>query len=107
MRQVLQKEVGDDDLYSEFADVSDLGIILRHLRNGRLLDRNRAMVVLASRRKTPIRTICAFLVSVREQIESLESVSSTPLNSLNLLPFCAPCIVLGALDVDPGEPRSL
>jgi transposase len=61
MRQVLQKEVGDDDLYSEFADVSDLGIILRHLRNGRLLDRNRAMVVLASRRKTPIRTICAFL----------------------------------------------
>ena len=61
MRQVLQKEVGDDDLYREFADVSDLGIILRHLRNGRLLDRNRAMVVLASRRKTPIRTICAFL----------------------------------------------
>ena len=61
MRQVLQKEVGDDDLYREFADVSDLGIILRHLRNGRLLDRNRAMVVLASRRKIPIRTICAFL----------------------------------------------
>jgi transposase len=61
MRQVLQKEVGDDDLYREFADVSDLGILLRHLRNGRLLDRNRAMVVLASRRKIPILTICAFL----------------------------------------------
>ena len=61
MRQVLQKEVGDDDLYREFADVSDLGILLKHLRNGRLLDRNRAMVVLASHRKIPIRTICAFL----------------------------------------------
>jgi transposase len=61
MRQVLQKEVGDVELYREFADVSDLGILLRHLRNGRLLHRNRAMVVLASRRKTPIRTICAFL----------------------------------------------
>jgi transposase len=61
MRQILQKEVGDDELYREFADVSDLRILLRHLRNGRLLDRNRAMVVLASRRKISIRTICTFL----------------------------------------------
>ena len=42
-------------------------------------------------------------MSVREQIESLESVSNPLLNSLNSLPFCAPCIVLGALDVDPGR----
>jgi len=54
---------------------------------------------------SPLRVFVS--VSVREQIESLESVSSTLLNSLNLLPICAPCIVLGALDVDPGEPRSL
>ena len=61
MRQVLQKEVDDDDLYREFNDVPDLGILLKHLRNGRLLYRNRAMVVLASRRKIPSQTICAFL----------------------------------------------
>ena len=34
---------------------------LQHLHNGRLSDRNRAMVALASRRKIPSRTICAFL----------------------------------------------
>ena len=61
MRQVLQKEIGDDDLYREFTDIADLGILLRHLRNGHLLDRNRAMVVLASRRTIPSQTICAFL----------------------------------------------
>jgi len=35
--------------------------LLQHLHNGRLLDRNRAMVALASRRKIPSRTICTFL----------------------------------------------
>ena len=46
-------------------------------------------------------------VSVREQIESFESVSDSPLNPLRLLPFCLPYTVLGYPDVDQGEPRSL
>jgi GR25 family glycosyltransferase involved in LPS biosynthesis len=36
------------------------------------------------------------LVSVREHIESLESVSGCLLNALNRLPFCAPCMDWGA-----------
>jgi len=35
--------------------------LCRHIHNGRLMDRNRAMVALASRRKIPCRTICEFL----------------------------------------------
>jgi hypothetical protein len=47
------------------------------------------------------------LVSVQEQIESFESVSGALLNSLIRLPFCASCMDLGLLDVDPGEPSPL
>jgi transposase len=61
MRRVLQKEVTDDALHRELDDLPDLCVVLKHLRNGRLLDRNRAMVALASRRKIPRQTICAFL----------------------------------------------
>ncbi len=61
MRRVLQKEVTDDALHRELDDLPDLCVLLKHLRNGRLLDRNRAMVALASRRKIPRQTICAFL----------------------------------------------
>ena len=61
MRQVLQKEVNDDALHREFVDLPDLRVLLKYLRNGRLLDRNRAMVALASHRKIPSQTICAFL----------------------------------------------
>jgi transposase len=61
MRRVLQKESSEDALHHELGDIPDLSILLHHLHNGRLSKRNRATVVLASRRKIPSRTICAFL----------------------------------------------
>ena len=61
MRQVLQKERNEHALHHELSNIPDLSILLQHLHNGRLSERNRAMVVLASRRKIPSRTICAFL----------------------------------------------
>ena len=60
MRRVLQKDSNEDALHHE-GDIPDLSILLQHIHNGRLPDRNRAMVALASRRKIPGRTICAFL----------------------------------------------
>lgn len=61
MRRVLQKEVNEDTLHRELDDIPDLSILLQYLHNGRLVDRNRAMVALASHRKIPSQTICAFL----------------------------------------------
>jgi len=61
MRRVLQKEVNEHTLYRELDDIPDLSILLQYLHNGRLVDRNRAMVALASHRKIPSQTICAFL----------------------------------------------
>jgi transposase len=61
MRRVLQNESNEDALHHELGDIPDLSILLQHLHNGRLSKRNRAMVVLASRRRIPSRTICAFL----------------------------------------------
>ena len=50
MRSVLQKEISDDALRREIADLPDLNRLLHRLNEGRLSDRNRSMVVLASRR---------------------------------------------------------
>jgi transposase len=61
MRRVLQKELNEHVLRHELGDVPDLSVLLRHIHNGGLSDRNRAMVALASRRKIPSWTICAFL----------------------------------------------
>ena len=61
MRRLLQKESNEDDLNYELGDIQGLSILLGHLHNGRLMDRNRAMVALASRRKIPSRTISEFL----------------------------------------------
>ena len=61
MRRVLQKEVNEDSLHRELDDIPDLPVLLQHLHKGRLLDRNRAMVALASHRRIPSQTICAFL----------------------------------------------
>jgi len=61
IRQLLQKKSNQDALHQELGDIPDLSILLQHLHNGGLSKRNRAMVVLALRRKIPIRTICAFL----------------------------------------------
>ena len=61
MRAVLQKEISDDALRREMGDLPDLNRLLRRLYEGRLSDRNRAMVVLASRRGLSSRMICNFL----------------------------------------------
>ena len=61
MRQVLQKEINDDTLHRELDSIPDLSVLLQHLHNGRLLDRNRAMAALASHREIPSQTICDFL----------------------------------------------
>lgn len=51
MRRVLQKEVNEDVLHYELDDIPDLSVLLQHLHNGRLLDRNRAMVALQAAKK--------------------------------------------------------
>ena len=61
MRSVLQKEISDDALRREIGDLPDLNRLLRRLYEGRLSDRNRSMVVLASRRGLSSRMICSFL----------------------------------------------
>jgi hypothetical protein len=61
MRQVLQKEINDDALHHELHDIPDIDVLLKHLRDGRLVNRNRAMVILAEHRSVPRRTICDFL----------------------------------------------
>jgi transposase len=61
MRRLLQNELNEDDLSHDLRDISDRSTLLEHLHNGRLVDRNRAMVALASRRNIPNRTIADFL----------------------------------------------
>jgi transposase len=61
MRRLFQKESNEDDFNYELDDIPGLSILLGQLHNGRLMDRNRAMVALASRRKIPSWTICEFL----------------------------------------------
>ena len=50
MRAVLQKEISPDELRREIDNVPDIAALLDRLYDGRLSDRNRSMVVLASRR---------------------------------------------------------
>jgi hypothetical protein len=50
MRAVLQKDIDLDVLHREVGDVTDIATLLQRLYDGRLSDRNRSMVVLASRR---------------------------------------------------------
>jgi len=61
MRKVLQNKIKDDAHRGGLNDLQDISILLKHLHNGRLSDRNRAMVVLASHRKIPSKTVCNFL----------------------------------------------
>jgi transposase len=61
MRRALQKETNDESLCRELSWTSDIEILLHHLYNGGLSDRNRAIVALASHRDIPGRTIRAFL----------------------------------------------
>jgi transposase len=82
MRRVLQKGVNADTLHRELGDIPELSVLLRHLHNGRLLDRNRSMVVLASHRKIPSQTIRvflgvgkAFVRKYRKKFDSLGAIS--------------------------------
>ena len=61
MRSLLQKELGADALCHEIGDVPNIGILLHHLYNGRLSDRNRSAVVLAGRYGLSQRMICRVL----------------------------------------------
>ena len=61
MRAVLQKEISRDALRREIGDLPDLEALLHRLYDGRLSDRNRSMVVLASRHGLSSGIVCSFL----------------------------------------------
>ena len=61
---MLQKEIKEDTLHREFDDIPDLSVCFSTSTTV-AANRNRAMVVLASRRKIPSRTICVFLASAK------------------------------------------
>ena len=77
IRWVLQKKINDDTLHHELNGIPDVCVLLKTLRDGRLRNRNRAMVVLASHHKVPSRTICdalgvgkAFVRKYRNKFDS-------------------------------------
>jgi transposase len=61
MLAVLQKKIDGEELKREMGDVPGLEVLLHRIYTGRLLERNRAMSVIACRRGLTIETICAFL----------------------------------------------
>jgi transposase len=61
LRQLQQREISDHAIRQEFEGVPDLSALLKHLRDGRLIDRRRATVVLASCRRIPTLTTSRFL----------------------------------------------
>jgi hypothetical protein len=61
MRSILQKNIDLDVLHGEIGHVPGVGILLQHLYDRRLSDRNRSMVVLAGRRRLSARLVCSFL----------------------------------------------
>ncbi len=81
MRRVLQKKVDEATLHRELDGIPELSALLRQLHNGRLSDRNRSMAALASRRKIPSQTICAFLgvgkAFVRKYRNKFDSMGAT------------------------------
>jgi hypothetical protein len=61
MRAVLQKEISHDALRQQVGDLDDVTVLLDHVYNGRLSDRNRSMAVLANRRGLSSGIACRFL----------------------------------------------
>jgi transposase len=61
MRAVLQKDINPDVLRQEIGDGPEIATLLDRLYDGRLSDRNRSMVALASRRGLSSGTVCDFL----------------------------------------------
>ncbi len=65
MRSVLQKETKSAALRRELGDIPDFDVLLRHLYDGRLSQRNRSMVILAGHRRLCSRHISSFLAISR------------------------------------------
>src|SRR5450759_1676168 len=61
MRRALQNDQDKKTIYRDLDGIPELSVLLQHLHNGRLSDRNRSMVALASHRKITSQTICVFL----------------------------------------------
>jgi transposase len=61
MRAVLQKEISPDALRQEIGDIPDIAALVDRLYGGRLSDRNRSMVVIASHRGLSSGTVRDFL----------------------------------------------
>jgi transposase len=61
MRSVLQKDIDPEVLHREVGSLPEIETLLRHLYNGRLSDRNRSMVVIASCRGLNAQLVCNFL----------------------------------------------
>src|SRR3954451_14952254 len=61
MRALLQKEISDEELRREIGDLPELTPLLQRLYDGRLSDRNRALVILAKHHGLSGGVICAFL----------------------------------------------
>jgi transposase len=61
MRALLQKEISDEELRREIGDLPELAPLLQRLYDGRLSDRNRSMVVLATRHGLGKSVVCLFL----------------------------------------------
>jgi len=58
---VLQKKIDGEVLRREIGGLPDFALLVRRLYNGRLSDRNRSLVILASRRGVASGRVCAFL----------------------------------------------
>jgi len=61
MRALLQKEISDEALRREVGDLPELAPLLQRLYEGRLSERNRSMVVLATRHRLGKSVVCPFL----------------------------------------------
>jgi hypothetical protein len=83
MRRALQNDQDKKTLHRELDGIPELSVLLQHLHNGRLSDRNRSMVALASYRKIPSKTICTFLgvgkAFVRKYRNKFDSMGATGL----------------------------
>jgi transposase len=83
MRAVLQKEICPDALRREVGDIPDFPVLLHRLYDGRLSDRNRSMVALASRRGLSGGVVCAFLgiqkTTQRKYLQMFEAGGQTAL----------------------------
>jgi transposase len=76
MRSLLQQEYDTETLHRDLGDVPEMGILLHHLYNGSLSNRNRSAVVLADQRGLSQRMICRVLAidprSCRKYLRTFE-----------------------------------